>query len=370
MFSRNNPRAIFHLGVSAFVTGSRTGFALNSSYTHLTSGTAYALRFIAPVTGPLSKAYVLLDATTGTRGNITVEGLLYQNNSATSTVRPGSTLLAQSNAAALPATDDRWIEIVFPTPATVTQNQVYWLIFRNLATNPATDFPTILSTANFRISATVQDQGWFTGFQSTNGFSTNGTSLALSQGIVLIDNEPYGNPFTLSSTTGYATNQLRHGARFRNELKHFKIYSVGADSLSGPTSGQYIFEIQDATQPPGSGIQYQQIITPYTIPEAIFNRFHPATTLTGNNDFIASAISATNNSTPAIFRIEGYSDFPTMFDKFIDNMVFCQAVQEIGGAWVDLPGDVARFQICIDDLAIPTSGGLLLPRGMNGGFGD
>lgn len=368
--STRNFRNLFGIGQSTVVSGSRTNLALSGAYSHLVSGPGYAVQFRAMASGPLQEVYLLNDATTGTRANVSLAGNLYEGSQAASNLRPSSTLVATATPATLPATDDRWIRWTFPTPPTLTVNTVYWFIVSNASAAPTVDFCGILSNPNFRsMWGNLDNFQYVRGVTTANGYSTNGTS-AVASVVIVIDGQPYGNPFTIT-VSPYTSNTLRHGALFHNDVKYFRHYAAVADALTGPTTGHNVIEIQDATQPPGSGVQFTDTITPFDNVTSIGIRTFPnPVVLTGNNDFIVSFRSVGSSTTPGGLRIEGYSDYPTVFDQFFDGWTSPRAVQEVGGVWVPINDTVGRISLIPDRMEIPSGGGggLFLPLGFDGGI--
>lgn len=336
------------IGQNIFTTGARANIPLNTAYVHLTSGAALALRFRAQATGPLQEFYALLDLTTGTRANISLRCRLYQDNNAAGEVRPSNTLIATATNASLPASDDRWIRWEFPTPPTVTANENYWLIVDNLAVAPATDFPSILTGQNFRtINRANNTEYLFGGFSTTNGYTTNGTSAGAFF-ICVVDGSAFGNPFTLASTSPYTSNTLRHGALLSKDFELLRYYSPQADGVAATAN---LFEIHDASLAVGSGILYSS-----AVPTGNVDRtgggvvLSPPAEVSGANEYVASFRATSATSSPGGLVIEGYSDYPTLFDQFFDGIIMCKAIQEVAGAWQVIPGTAARIQFMIDSI--------------------
>jgi hypothetical protein len=348
----NNVLSTFSIGQGSFSSGSRANFPLNAAYVHLTSGAALALRFRAPVTQPLQEFYAFLDSTTGTRANISLRCRLYQDNNAANELRPSSTLIATATDALLPASDDRWIRWEFPTPPTVTANENYWLIIDNLAVAPATDFPSILTGQNFRtINRANNNEYLFGGFSTTTGYSGNGSSAG-GFFVCVLNGVPYGNPFTLS-VSPYTSNTLRHGALFSKALEAFRYSSPQADGVASTAN---LFEIHDASLAVGSGILYSS-----AVPTGNVDRtgggvlLSPPAEVSGANEYVVSFRSTSVTTSPSGISIEGYSDYPAMFDQFFDGVITCKAIQEVAGAWQVIPGVMSRIQMMIESIK-PSSG--------------
>ena len=343
----NSPSSVLAIGSGAFTTGSRSAFSLNSAYTHLTSGAGYGFRFRAQKTGLLQEFYTLLDLTTGTRGNISLQCRLYSGNNAAAITRPSGTLLATATNASLPASDDRWIRWQFPSPATVNVNEVYWIVIDNLAVAPTTNFPGIINGINFRQSNRMSnDIPILQAFSTTNGFSTAGSQAGIV-GVYVVDGIPYGNPFSLGVGGPYTNNTLRHGALFANDIAKFKYWGVSIDSVVTTTN---LLQIHDASAAPGSGVLYSQAIPTALAQSTQGTLLVPDVDITGAGEFIVSVSSTSNTNTPSGLQIEGYSDYPAMFDQFFDGITCPKAIQEVSGAWQVIPGATARLNLLVSEI--------------------
>jgi hypothetical protein len=364
MAYNNSPNQVFSIGGGGFSSGSRSNVSLNSAYVHLTSGAGYGFRFRAQSTGDLQEFYAFLDATTGTRANVSLRCRLYEGNQGTNITRPGGTLLATATDASLPASDDRWIRWEFPSPVTVTENNVYWLVIDNLAAVPATDFPSIINGLNFRHSNRMSNDtpiaSWYS---TTNGFSTAGNSAGIV-GVYVVNGIAYGNPFSLAVTSPNTSNTLRHGALFANELSKFKYWGVSIDSVAASTN---LLQIHNASVAPGSGVLYSQ-----TIPTALAQSTQgtllvPDADVSGSGEFIVSVSATSNTSTPAGLQIEGYSDYPAIFNQFFDGITCCKAIQEVAGTWQVIPGTMCRLSMLISEIKAASGSGIPIGRLISGG---
>jgi hypothetical protein len=335
------------IGQAGFTTGSRANFPINSAYVHLTSGAGYAVRFRAQSAGPLQEFYALLDATTGNRANVSLRGRLYQDNNAASSSRPSSNLIATANNASLPASDDRWVRWTFPTPPSLVLNENYWFVVDNLAAAPATDFPSLLTGFNFRTSNRATNTELLgSSFSSVNGFTTNGSGAGAFF-VYVVDGLAYGNPFTAATNTPYTSNQLRHGALFASEFERFQYYSPQIDGIALATN---LFEVHDANVSVGSGVLYSSSIPTGNADSTLGTILIPSVDVSGAAEYVVSVRATANTSGPSGLFIEGYADYPAVFDQFFDGIVTCKAIQEVSGAWQVVPGVAARFQMMIDSI--------------------
>jgi hypothetical protein len=351
----NNQQNALVLPASYVTSGSRTNFSLNSAYVHRTSGAGFAIRLRVPKTGNLSDWYVLLDLTTGTRANITLRGQTYGITGTTVGTQPGTNTIGSSVTVGLPAADDRWVRFQLPSSIAVTRNDVVWFVIENLASVPATDFPGLVNGHNLQFSSN-QQAGPLATVTSANGFSTAGTvGNQRVAGMCVIDGETFGAPFT-ASTSPYTSNTLRRGARFSNVLKNFQI--VGALLSSFPT-GSTTLEFCDSTAAPGTTITTRAL---NNLGATLSNTcwFDPVV-LSGNNPFHVVYSGITGAGTlPSVATIEGYSDFPTVFDSLKDELVQTVAIQDNGaGGWNVFPQSQPILQLICESLILPSSSGLL-----------
>lgn len=363
MALNNNQASAWSIGQGVLITGSRANIPLNAAYNHLVSGPAMGYRFRAQAAGPLQEFYAFLDATTGNRANVSMRCRLYQDNNSASSFRPSSNLIATATNTALPASDDRWIRWEFPTPPPLTFDENYWIIIDNLAAAPATDFPGILTGLNFRTAnRSVQLEPLQTGYSTTNGYSSNGVGVLFS-GIYVVDGLAFGQPFT-SSANAYTSNQLRHGALFAKGIESFLYYSFLADGTGSTTN---ILEVQNAANTPGSGVMFTANIPTANADLTLGTLFNPRLDLSGADEYIVSLRATANVTTPSSLRIEGYADYPAVFDQFFDGVVNCKAIEEVAGQWQVIPGAMARINLLIDSIKPSSSSGIPLGRIISGG---
>jgi len=297
------------IGAGGVSSGTRANTPLNAAYNHLVSGPAVGYRFRAQKAGALQECYAFLDTTTGTRANISLR------------------------------------------------------VIDNLAAVPATDFPGILSGVSFRqLGRLPNSETILNGYSTTNGYTTSGSSA--HPGLVyLVDGEAYGNPFTLVSSA-YTSNQLRHGALFSNDLARFRYWTFQAD---GATASTNLFEVHDPLLAPGSGIIHSSVIPIAAVDTTGGMQFLPLLEVSGSGEFIVSVRSTVNTTGPSCFVIEGYSDYPAVFNQFFDNFTTPRAIQEAAGVWAIIPGAAARISLPASEFR-SSGGSIWLPRNMAGGF--
>ena len=306
-------------------SGSRANIALNAAYVNRTSGPAVGIRIRCETNEPINELYILLDAIVGTRTNITMRADLYDYGT---TTQPGTTLRASSDVATLPATDDRWIRFVFSTPYTPTAGEYVYAVFHNLAVAPVTDHPLVFvdSAASFDINHHFTE-----GYSSINGFSTAGTNRSeLAHVVVQGASTVYGLPVTLLSSITAFTG--RRGILLSQEIKKYKISFL---RTSSPSTALIDFQVFDLSTPPTGTPLYSQALLPQeeSLGEVLLNL--DCSTLPGTGPFVFCLSTSSSLAQGGTGLIEGYSDFPSVFDLFSsDNFANPATVTEVAGNWV------------------------------------
>ena len=344
-------------------SGTRANVSLNTAYTHLTSGTASAIRFVASVSGNLTDCYMFNDLTTGTRANVTLRGRLYDAIGAGSNSRPGTGLLGTATNATLPASDDQWVSWNFSSPVAVTAGTTYWFVVDNIAGAPATDFCGLMSAANMICNGSINNPNSIGYVSSTTGFTTNGTVNSRGPVIVVISGQAFGSLFTIQSNGIFANNTRRRGLRFHNDLKYFRIVGVAltVGTITTPTT----IEFCDASAAPGSSILESRALNPTLISNVQTHYFDTPVTLTGSTDFHVVLSGLTTNSVaPGGPLIEDYASISSVVDSMFDGMSFCYGVQDDGvGGWTLFRNIAVGMSLIIEGLNIPSASGGLLSQG-------
>lgn len=344
-FCANNGFA--HLNPAHSASGSRTSTALNAAYTHKTSGPGMAWRYFAQEASAIDELYVLLDATTGTRANVTLECKIY--NESGSTV-PGSTARATSTATAYPSGDDMWIKFTFGTPYTPTVGEILWFVVYNVAGAPATDYAAIL-TNNAFAHQSGEEWGILSGWRqytSTDGFST-GTAASGNIGVVKHANGVVvGYPITLSVTTPFASNTRRRGIIVKNLISDLTVDGMYFQSTSS-VSGIEVYAglgiaPGSATQSWATGTDTNEV-TDETIGRKHFDT--PYTMLAGTSYRWVITLG-TAYTGPACLTIEDYSTYQSIFDALFSYTNICGSTIDDGaGGWTDDNSKCPRMGLLI-----------------------
>lgn len=348
------------------VTGSRTAASLNAAYSHLTSGPAVAVRYMAQSTDTIDELYLFLDGHGGTIGNITMECTIY-NESATPS-RPGSTSRDVSTAAAVPAADDMWIKFTFGTPYTPTVGEILWFVAYNTAGDPATDYPQILVMTNHGLGPPTSGAASMFGFYTSTGFSTNGTAANEIPFVVKQGSVYWGQPFT-QRANGYASGTLERGMQITPEED---VVVSGITWLSGSTTLADFRILADATAPGGGAIASYNLDTDTneTTCDAIGAKvFDAPVTLTGGTTYKCTFTFDSATQNPTVMEIEDYATYSSLFDtlRAYDTMRLPWSVIDDGaGGWTIDKKWCPEMALIVQTL--PAVGGLIVHPGMSGGM--
>ena len=158
------------------LSGSRTATSLNSAYVNNTSGAGVAVRYMASTADSIDEFYIMLDAITGTRANITMTCIINNESGAS---RAGSTTRATSTATTMPSADDKWIKFTFGTPYTPVVGEVLWFIAYNASASPTVDYPQILTGTTIQLAniiSSVGRQNTYTTTMTTTTMTTTTTT--------------------------------------------------------------------------------------------------------------------------------------------------------------------------------------------------
>jgi hypothetical protein len=360
-YGRRIAHDAFRMGITSSTGGARGNTPLNATYVNRTSGPAIGIRVRCETNEPINEVYVLNDLTTGTRANVLLRADVY-NWTTAATSQPGTTLLASSNNATLPATDDRWIRFTFSTPYTPSAGEYVFIVIHNVSAVPATDFAGIMSDSNMGNALTYH--ATFP-FSTANGFNTAGTTRGETPHVIVQGTSTiYGYPFTLSSSIG--TFVGRRGILLSDDIKRFRAGFWRIASSSGSLTRLQIF---DLATPPGGTPLYDRVLT---ATEAIMGTVwmdFDLSTLPGSGPFVLCAATSATVPYGSIAVIEDYASFPAIFDALSnDNFANPPAVTEVAGNWVVDRSRLGGMYMEVLDVITPSgSGGIPIGRIISGG---
>jgi hypothetical protein len=342
-------------------SGSRTPFNLNTSYVHRTSGNGIMTRFAASSTAGLTEAYIFLDATTGTRANISLRARLYD---ASANNQPSTNLIATASSVTYPAADDQWIVASFSSQPSLTVGKLYCVVWDNTAAAPGTDFPGILTaTTHQYVTTPVWSQA---GYTTANGFSTLGTFVGEMPCIfTFASGLSIGQPYTQQATT-FANNTRWRGLWLPNIAKNFE-YIVYLCNSAGPPTQLRVYRSDQL--PNDTPIYSRAITTDETLSQTC--ALSPPLTLSGSTDFYVVQNAASNSVSPNCGQIEDYLSIASVVDSMLnDNLGFCRAVQDDGSnGWTLFPwASPAGGTLIANGNIVGGGGGLRLFPGFNGGL--
>ena len=345
-------------------SGSAAFVDLNSAFVVGTSGAAVAIRFMATEASPINELYLFLDASGGTFGNITMQAAIYNENSQS---KCGTTQRNVSTATVMPNAVDKWIKFTFGTPYTPAVGEILWVVAYNTSVAPTVDYPSIRTSTNTVIDV-LSSLGRASGFSTTGGFSTNGTSQGELPFVITIGTNHVAQPFT-QQTTAYTSNTLRRGFAFTPPVG-LSIYSwesnVGASQFNG-------LALYAATQAPndsplaswGTGTTANQVTD-----EVCGAKIFSPVSVTGAMQYIFAITFGSASQNPPVLQIDDYTSYSTVFDSLYDEFTTCYSVisNADGTAWVADRSICPIFRLGISEFM--ASGGLLLPVPMTGGFSE
>lgn len=342
------------------LSGSRANVPLNAAYVHLTSGAAFGVLFAAGSASGLSTCRIFIDATTGTRGNISMRARLYQATG--SGGQPTATLIDTASAITYPAADDRWITANFASPPALSPGLFYMVVWDNTASAPATDFPSILSGTNHAYTSQTVLGSLIR--STVNGFSSAGTAQLEAPHILTFANGlNIGQPFT-QRLAFFNANTLARGIWFPNALKNYELNYVICNLVASE------LRIYRSDQLPADTPIYSRT---FTADERISQvaQLSPPVTLTGSTDFYVTQTSVSASTEPGCGQVEDYASISAVIDDmFSGNLGHCRGVQDNGSnGWTLSPAVCPAIWLQSSGaIGGGGGGGLLLPRPMNGGY--
>jgi hypothetical protein len=328
-------------------SGTRTSFSLNSAYVNNTSGFGVGVRYHAKTTDTLDEFYVMLDANTGTLGNITMQCIINNENGAT---RAGSTTRATSTATAMPNAVDKWIKFTFGTPYTPAIGEILWFIAYNTSAAPTTDYPQILTVTTAQYNNIISAYGVTNAYSTTNGFSAGGSAISETPFVIKQGSMYVGNPFTAYQATTTGSNTLERGI----QITLTSPVTISGVMIYAGASNINELKIYDSTTAPGgttiATIDLDSTANMTTGDTSGGFSFSPITLPAGTYNIVLS-ISA-NSTLPASGVIEDYSSYSTMFDSMraqdtLHNPI--GVVDDGAGGWTLLKDLCPGILLYIDD---------------------
>lgn len=193
------------------ITG--TTLALNDNFVNATSGSAYAVRFSAPV-GQSSAAltvYAYMTTKTGSPTAITA-GIWAGPSGVMDAQRPDTgAALATVAVDVSTQSNNTWTTFSISS-VSLTAGATYWLVIYNATGTPASNNATYMTRGNTGNMGLARFPAWTT----TNGFTTDPTVVSASSEAPVVlkfsDGSIIGSPYTV--TTAHASNANDRGNRY------------------------------------------------------------------------------------------------------------------------------------------------------------
>ncbi len=192
--------------------------AIDGAFVYETSGDAFGIRFIAPVSQSSATltVYAFLTAVTGTpdfqvevRNGYDGAGDIDRPDAGGSNIGTGSSTVSSPSA-------NTWL--TFTVTCSLTVGDLYWVLVKNTHGTPASNHGTFAyrgALDSFTLGSTVAQSTFFaTGFTS-DGFATDPTINSNGPGSAVLkfgDGSLLGFPFVASSA--HANNSNNRGTRF------------------------------------------------------------------------------------------------------------------------------------------------------------
>lgn len=336
-------------GNIANTSGSAANLSLNAAYVHNTSGAGIAFRVNARDLTSVTDAGIYISSYTGTVANVTMRCRIYNENATVST-RPGTTLLATSSTTTMPASAG-WARFQFATAYTPTSiGEVFWVVFDNTATVPATDFPLIRNA----IATSLPGQSFFAPYSTTTGFSTAGTRQVQMPGFIVQGGATRGTTQTAQATP-VVTNTRPRGVVFTPPVD-CKVDVIEFGSPTGSTMNN--IKVWESNQLPNDTPIYQ-FVTGQTgrasseVSGTI--SFEPSFLAKRNTTYYICWDFSANNTSPTCLSTEGYSTYSSIFDQNVDNFTILPLVRDNGSNLFVVENQFSpRIQLILGDLLNPT----------------
>lgn len=331
-------------------SGSNASFALDSAYTHLTSGDAVAMRVVSPYAGEIQRVYFFVHSTAGTRGSIAMRCTIY--NEGSNTARPGSTSRATTTTLTYPGSDLAWGYFDFGTPYSTDKNEVVWILIENVAASPTVDYPTIRTSASGGLPVLNQ----FYSYTSTTGFSTNGTAAIKMPMVVRFGASDYffGNPVTQYGTK-FASNTLRRGMKFTAAAPATigGVMMLAASQYSG-------FELYAGSTAPGGSAVVSVALdstADATTLDAIGAAYFDDYNLTVGQTYRAVFTMGSSNTSPAGFQVEDHAAHSTAMNAILlaDNNAI-GTIDDGAGGWTDYEDFMPAMALIVTGYQTSSSG--------------
>ena len=339
-------------------SGGRAGHPLNVAYVHRTSGQALSLRWFAKSTDPITEVYLLIDDFVGTLANCLMKAQIYNEDSASST-RPGTTLRASSTACTLPSAVDRWAKFTFGTPYSPSAiGEILHIVISSDAIAPATDYASPVITTDTAFPISVPN---LTGYSTVDGFATNGTAQSETCCIIKQGSYYQGKTISASSST-WPTSTRKRGIVITPPCD-LKVSAIIWDQPSVNYNG---FQIFDNVTGPGGTPLYSWALgsdANQSRDEIIGSKQFTPVLLTGGQTYKAVLTMAANLTTPSYRSVEGYSDYPAVFDELVDGFNICPACIDDGaGGWTVYNDRCMWMTMVIDEFVLPSGSAGILPN--------
>ena len=339
-------------------TGARGNFALDSAYTHNTSGDGLAFRYQPMTSSPVAKVLFFIDDYAGTVGNVSVRVRCYNENTSS---RPGTTLRATASTVTLPASADKWAQAEFGTTYAHGVGEVLFFVLDNTAVAPTVDYPSILTATAIYQGHGAQRSRHIDGYTSTAGFSANGTAVThvVCVFVHADGTTAYGQPFTRYTATYWSSGTYERGIVITPPTR-IVVGGVGNNISTGAMTAASGFKIyQSNVAAGGTPLLSQNLGTDAneTTDETIlYKAFDSSLTLHPSTTYYAVYTFGSATQSPSVLEIEDYSTYSTIFALLPDDFGLCRSVYDNGGTWTASAAASTRMGLAILSFSDMTAG--------------
>lgn len=360
--------------------GTPTLAGLGQSTTNLNAAANwYAVSFIAPVTATLNDVRTYVSGKTGTVNTTDARIEIYSNTVSGTNYQPNASVAGPYNCNAN-ITAAGWFTW---TPSyAVTINNRYWIVWKNNAGTPASNYYTLLSSLNTLTLGRHQTvTGQSLNVSNTTNSGTTWSSLsATAMGVCRLgfnNGTYYGMPISAggNDTTNKVYSTREHGAKFTvpSNLK-MKVIGGGiycAGKVGSPTGAPRI-RLYTGSSP---SLQATGTLETTFKNEAdmIFAYWDSGTAVTLNDgDIVRVTLGETTNSDTSsnyflnnTLTIDSDSNSTGLFPYGM------QFTYYDGSTWTDTSTKIVSFFLILSDvdgeyLASGASGGIIVPRTFSG----
>lgn len=281
-------------------TTTKQTISIDSAFVFETSGDAWFVRFVSPVSQTTASLtlYVFCDSETGSPTDVRVAA--YNGPAVADDAdnpESGGSELGVSGAVDFNGTGGTWVAMTIAS-VTLVEEQSYYLVVDNRTGTPASNYPTLVTRGFLRLLPYSYFGGGFTtdGFLGAAPSIVNGLSAVIAFG----DGSLLGNPYPTSNSEGSSSDDIGNRFLFDEDV-------IVSGEVLGTAADQWrIFEINAAS---GGANQITATRDRNARMKASGTRFAP-TTLTGGTSYDCVIVKNTAHNTTVAYMGEISGNLP------------------------------------------------------------